>query len=443
VDFDLIIKGGRLVQSSGVTTGDIGIVNGRIGAIGDLGSESAKELLYAQGLCVMAGLIDTQVHFREPGLEHKEDLESGTRAAIVGGVTTVFEMPNTQPNTTDQASLDDKLRRAKGRAWCDYAFFVGASTENAVLLDGLEMAEGTPGVKIFMGSSTGSLLVASDDDLRQVLRHGKRRAPIHAEDEARNLDRRKLISAAPHPREHPFLRDAESARRATERILRLSRETGRPIHILHVSTRDELPLIEAAKREGLNTTAEVTPQHLFFSAPECYDRLGSYAQMNPPIRSAEHREGLWKAVAAGLFDVFGSDHAPHTREEKAKPYPQSPSGMPGVQTMLPVLLRFVHEGKLKLEDIARMACEHPAAIYGIKDRGFLKAGSLANLVLFDPSARFEVNESWLQSKCGWSPYEGESLFGKPEHVLLHGDLAVREGALVGTPRGCPVEFEWK
>jgi dihydroorotase len=286
-------------------------------------------------------------------------------------------------------------------------------------------------------------LVASDDDLRQVLRHGKRRAPIHAEDEARNLDRRKLISAAPHPREHPFLRDAESARLATERILRLSRETGRPIHILHVSTRDELPLIEAAKREGLNTTAEVTPQHLFFSAPECYDRLGSYAQMNPPIRSAEHREGLWKAVAAGLFDVFGSDHAPHTREEKAKPYPQSPSGMPGVQTMLPVLLRFVHEGKLKLEDIARMACEHPAAIYGIKDRGFLKAGSLANLVLFDPSARFEVNESWLQSKCGWSPYEGESLFGKPEHVLLHGDLAVREGALVGTPRGCPVEFEWK
>jgi dihydroorotase len=230
---------------------------------------------------------------------------------------------------------------------------------------------------------------------------------------------------------------------ATARILGLSRETGRPVHVLHVSTRDELPLIQKAKREGVAVTAEVTPQHLFFASPGCYDCLGAYVQMNPPIRNAEHREGLWKAVQEGLFDVFGSDHAPHTREEKARPYPQSPSGIPGVQTMLPVLLRFVHEGKLGLTDIARMACENPASIYGLRDRGFLRVGALAHLVLFDPSAPFEVAGDWLQSKCGWSPYEGETLYGRPEHVLLYGRFAVRDGLLVGRPGGRPAEFDWK
>lgn len=426
-----------------MTAGDLAIQHGRIASVGDLGSSTAEQVVDATGLVLMPGLIDTQVHFREPGLEHKEDLESGTRAAICGGVTTIFEMPNTHPNTIDSATLGDKLSRADGRAWCDYAFFVGATTENAETLADCENLPGTPGIKIFMGSSTGSLLVSDDADLERVLRHGKRRCAIHAEDEPRNRERKKLISGHPHPREHPFLRDAESARIATERILRISAQTGRPVHILHVSTRDELPLISDAKARGIGTTAEVTPQHLYFHAPDCYDRLGSYAQMNPPIRSEEHREGLWKAVSAGLFDVFGSDHAPHTKEEKSAPYPQSPSGMPGVQTMLPVLTTFASQGLLGLTDIVRMGCENPALLYGIKERGFLKVGMLANLVLLDPKVRWTVEENWLQSKCGWSPYTGNVLTGKPVSVLLHGRFVVRDGSLLGRPSGQQVDFDWK
>lgn len=423
--------------------GDLGIRDGRIAEIGHLATSNAKEVLDANNLLLLPGLIDTQVHFREPGLEAKEDLESGTRAAIFGGVTTVFEMPNTVPNTTNEENLNDKLSRAKGRAWCDYSFFIGATTENASALDELEMLPGTPGVKIFMGSSTGSLLVSEDEDLRRVLKHGQRRCPIHAEDEPRNRERKSLISENPHPREHPYLRDAESAELATRRVLALSEETGRPVHILHVSTHNELPLIAEAKRSGLGTTAEVTPQHLFFSAPDCYDRLGSYVQMNPPIRSEEHRRGLWKALTEGLFDVFGSDHAPHTKAEKALPYPASPSGMPGVQTMLPVLLDFAAKGLIGYQDIVRMGCENPAKIYGIRDRGFLAPGMLANLVLVDPTLHWTVDQAWLQSKCGWSPYEGVSLTGKPTQVLLHGRVVVQDDALIGTASGVQVGFDWK
>ncbi|MFI5387869.1 MAG: dihydroorotase, partial [Fimbriimonadales bacterium] len=336
--FDVLIRGGQIVSGSDVVEGDIGISGGKIAQVGVLSGSTADETIDAKGLHVMPGLIDTQVHFREPGMEHKEDIESGTSAAITGGVTSIFEMPNTNPTTTTREALDDKLSRAEGRAWCDYSFFVGASTDNIEELAELEMLPGTPGIKVFAGSSTGSLLVDSEDDLRRVLQNGIGRCPVHSEDEARNRERKSLMSANPHAREHPFLRDGESARISTERVLRISKEIGRPVHILHVSTADEIPLIEKAKVDGLGTTCEITPQHLWFSAPDAYDRLGSMAQMNPPIRSEDHRQALRSAVRAGLFDVVGSDHAPHTLEEKAKPYPQSPSGMPGVQTLLQVML---------------------------------------------------------------------------------------------------------
>lgn len=406
-------------------------------------SGSGELEIDAHGLALIPGLIDTQVHFREPGLEHKEDLESGTRAAILGGVTSIFEMPNTNPNTTSREALQDKLNRATGRAWCDFSFFVGASTDNISDLADLENLPGSPGIKIFMGSSTGTLLVGDDEHLRQVLRSGKRRAPIHAEDEPRNRERKSLISDHPHPREHPFLRDAESARIATQRILALSEETGRPVHILHVSTHDELPLLADAKLRGLGTTCEVTPQHLWFQAPDCYDRLGSLAQMNPPLRSVEHRDALRKAVQAGLFDVFGSDHAPHTLEEKNQPYPQSPSGMPGVQTMLSALLTMAHDGLMDLQTLVRMACENPAQIYGIQNKGFLKVGYDADLVLIDPNKSAKFERSMIASKCGWSPYEGETFTGWPIHVFLRGKQVVTDQTLTGTQQGEAVQFKWK
>ncbi|MBI1756610.1 MAG: dihydroorotase [Fimbriimonas ginsengisoli] len=441
--FDLLIQGGEIVSSEGVHPGDVGILAGRIEAVGALAGQPAAETLDASGLLVFPGLIDTQVHFREPGIEAKEDLESGSRAAICGGVTSVLEMPNTHPPTTNLVALDDKLRRARGRVWCDIGFFVGATSDNAHDLEDLEQRPGTPGMKIFMGASTGSLLVSEEDDLRRVLKAGKRRVAVHAEDEARNQERKTLLSANPHAREHPYLRDAESARIATERILRLSRETGRPVHILHVSSADEPHLIEAAKRDGLDVSAEVTPQHLFFAAPDCYERLGTRAQMNPPIRSEEHRAALWKALAAGLFDMFGSDHAPHTLAEKAHAYPHSPSGMPGVQTMLPVLLTFASRGLLGYNDIVRMACESPASLYGVALKGRIAPGFDADLTLVDPKASRVFERGMVQSKCGWSPYEGETLTGWPVHVLLHGGFAVRDGTLVGMPSGRILDFDWK
>lgn len=443
MNFDLLLVNGFVASSQGVTRSDVGIRERRIEAVGDLGGFSAAETRDVGGLTILPGVIDTQVHFREPGLEHKEDLESGSRAAVVGGVTTVFEMPNTDPPTTTTEALADKLGRARGRMWTNYAFFVGATAENAEQLDRLEMMPGTPGVKVFMGSSTGSLLVSEESDLERVYRHGKRPSPVHAEDEARLRERKALISDQPHVREHPFLRDPESAVLATRRVIRLCEGTGRPIHILHVSTSQEVGLIAEAKARGLPITAEVTPQHLFFAAPECYERLGTRVQMNTPIRDESHRQALREGLRRGVFDIVGSDHAPHTAEEKARPYPSSPSGMPGVQTILPVMLDFVHRGILGLEDLVRLVAENPAKLYGIRGKGQVAPGYDADLTIVDLEGRLEVILDWLQSKCGWSPYEGTTLIGSPEHVIVGGRVAVWERRLVGSPNGTMVEFDWK
>ncbi len=438
--FDLLLTNAQVVTPTGTAVGDIGITDGKIVALGALAGSEAAESIDCTGLTIIPGLIDTQVHFREPGLEHKEDLESGTRAALMGGVTSILEMPNTSPNTTDAITLQDKLNRAAGRAWSNYGFFIGASTENADQLGELEQLPGCPGIKIFMGSSTGSLLVSAEEDLRKVLQNGKRPCPIHAEDEARNRARKSLISEEPSTREHPFLRDSESAIMATRQILRLSKETGRPVHVLHISTKEEPWIIDEARKAGVRATSEVTPQHLFFASPDCYDRLGSLAQMNPPIRSEEDRAGLWRALAEGLFDVFGSDHAPHTQEEKSKPYPASPSGMPGVQTLLPVLLTFVAQGRLALEKLVRMSSTRPAEIYSIQGKGSIAVGMDADLTIVDVNRKWTFERAQVESKCGWSPYEGETFTGAVEHVILGGSVAVRSGERIAKPTGQMLEF---
>ncbi|HWA50368.1 MAG TPA: dihydroorotase, partial [Dongiaceae bacterium] len=320
--YDLILAGGTVATPNGLESCDIGVAGGRIAAIGNLGSAAAAERLDCAGLTILPGVIDTQVHFREPGLEHKEDLASGSAGAAMGGVTAFFEMPNTNPNTLTEAALNDKLARAKGRAWVDHAFFIGATDENADELPALEMLPGCAGVKVFMGSSTGSLLVADDDHLEAVLRHGRRRVAIHSEDEPRLRERLALVKNGADPSMHPVWRDEETAIRATRRLLRLARRAARRVHVLHVSTADEMDIL--AQHKDL-ATVEVLVNHLTLAAPDCYERLGTYAQMNPPIRDAHHRDGLWRAVRAGIVDVLGTDHAPHTREEKARPYPQSPS----------------------------------------------------------------------------------------------------------------------
>lgn len=440
--FDLVLKGGTVALGDRIAEADIAIREGRIAEIGSLTSASAAETVDVSGLHVLPGMIDTQVHFREPGLEHKEDLESGTRAAAAGGVTTVFEMPNTVPNTITAEALADKIERAKGRTWVNTACFVGASPENIDQLAELEQLPGTPGVKIFMGSSTGSLLVEKDEDLRRVLEAGFRPCPIHAEDEPRLRARKAEIPAGADASYHPIWRDAEAAKIATERIIRLSEETGRPVHVLHVSTADELPILAEAKARGLRVTCEVTPQHLTFSADD-YARLGTHLQMNPPIRSREHREGIRQALADGLFDVFGSDHAPHTYEEKQRPYPESPSGMPGVQTMTIALLELVREGLIDLASFVRMSASRPAQLYGVREKGQIALGFEADLAIYDMNGKTEITKNWLQSKCGWSPFEGRTYHSRLVHTVVHGRFAVRDGQLAEPALGRIPRFTWK
>ncbi len=420
---------------------DVGVLDGRIVSVGDLREEPSRERLHVDGLTIIPGVIDTHVHFREPGFEHKEDLETGSRAAVLGGVTTVFEMPNTQPQTTSAEALQDKLDRANGRACCNYAFWIGATKENASRLGELESMPGTPGVKAFMAGAEGELLIPDDQTLRRVLQNGVRRVALHSEDHAR-LESRKLEHGEPRSAaDHPFIRDAECARLATERLLRLAKETGRPVHILHLSTADEVPLIERARGEGIDVTAEVTPHHLYFQAPEAYARLGSLIQMNPPIREASHRSALWSALTRGFFDAIGSDHAPHTVAEKRRPYPASPSGMPGVQTLLPVLLTLALEERLLgLAALVSLLTEKHARLFGIEQKGLITPGYDADVAVLDPEARYVLKAPQIASKCGWSPYEGESLRGRVVHTLVAGKVVVRDGALTGDSAGNPVRF---
>src|SRR5271154_1604509 len=406
--FDLLIKNGTVATPSGIAPADVGVVAGRIAAVGALSGAKAAEEFDAKGLHVLPGVIDSQVHFREPGNAHKEDLESGSRAAVLGGVTAVFEMPNTNPPTTTRLAIEDKLARAKNRMHCDYAFYVGATPQNVGALAELERMPGVAGVKAFLGSSTGTLLLDHEDAIFAALKGGRRRMAVHSEDEAR-LNERKSLRIAGDPRSHPVWRDADTARLSTERVLRLARKAGRELHVLHVTTADELPLLADAHDFA---TAETTPQHLTLSAPECYERLGTYAQMNPPIRDASHREALWRAVNEGLIDVIGSDHAPHTREEKDKVYPNTPSGMPGVQTLATILLDHVNAGLMTLERFVDLTSAGAARIFGIAGKGRIVRGFDADFTIVDLKKRRRIENSWIASTCGWTPYDGMETTGR-------------------------------
>jgi dihydroorotase len=376
-------------------------------------------------------------------MEHKEDIESGTRAALAGGVTTIFEMPNTSPPTTTAEALQDKLDRASATASCNYGFFVGASPENASDLARLERLPGTPGVKMFVGSSTGSLLVADDASVKRAMLSGHKRITVHSEDHFRLVQRKREIPEDAEVHWHPVWRDPQAAVESTRRLLALCAETARPLHILHISTAEECEILWDAKRRGLNVTCEVTPQHLTFAAPEAYDRWGTLVQMNPPIRSAEHRDRIRRALQEGLFNTIGSDHAPHTLEEKAKPFPSSPSGMPGVQTLLPVMLDFVNQGVLELTQLVQLLCENPASIFGVVDRGKIAPGMIADITAVDLHAYRPVEAFWLQYKCGWSPFEGQELTGWPVHVVLGGEVALEDGEIALEKRGKQISFtEW-
>ena len=432
---EVILKGGTVVNHDGSGRRDIAISGGKITGIGQFDKQQAGEVIDCTGLHILPGVIDSQVHLREPGAEHKEDLETGGRAAVMGGVTGVFEMPNTSPLTITAEALADKVKRATNRMYCDFAFYIGGTRENAPLLGELERLPGCAGTKVFMGSSTGSLLVEDDEGVASILRNVRRRAAFHSEDEYR-LNARIGERIGGDPASHPVWRDSEAARLCTERLLRIARAERKRIHVLHISTAEEFPLL-AAHRDI--ATVEVTPHHLSF-ALEDYRRLGTLIQMNPPVREAHHRLGIWKALQSGLVDVLGSDHAPHTLEEKSKAYPNSPSGMPGVQTLVPVMLDFISKGRLTIERFVDLTSHGPNRIFGIAAKGRIAEGYDADLTIVDLKARRTITNNWIESRCKWTPYHDMTVTGWPVGTFVRGRRVMWHGEIIGQAQGQPIRF---
>jgi dihydroorotase len=426
---------GTVVNQDGVGKRDIGVRDGKIAALGSIDPSQAGEVVDCTGLHILPGVIDTQVHFREPGAEHKEDLETGSRAAVMGGVTAVFEMPNTNPLTVTEEALGDKVKRATDRMHCDFAFFVGGTHVNAPHVGELERLPGAAGIKIFMGSSTGDLLVGDDAGLRAILTNVRRRVSVHSEDEPR-LRERLAERIKGDPASHPVWRDVTAALRSTRRLVRIARDEGARVHVLHISTAEEMEYLRAEKDVA---SIEVTPQHLTLDAAD-YFLLGTRLQMNPPIREARHRERLWQAVADGTADILGSDHAPHTLAEKAKPYPESPSGMPGVQTLVPVMLNHVAQKRLTLERFVDMTSHGPARLFQIAGKGRIAAGYDADLTVVDLKRRETISDAMMASRSGWTPYAGNKVTGWPVGTVVRGRRVMWEGTLVTPALGRAVRF---
>lgn len=433
--YDIILRGGVLVNHDGISQRDIGIRNGAIARIGDLSQASAGETIDCAGLHILPGVIDSQVHFREPGPVHKEDLETGSRAAVLGGVTAVFEMPNTNPSTTTAEALADKVLRGTHRMHCDFAFWVGGAHENAQNVAELERLPGAAGIKVFMGSSTGSLLVADDEGVGQILKNIRRRAAFHSEDEYR-LEERKNFRIPGDPSSHPVWRDELTALNSTQRLLRLARAARARIHVLHVTTAQEIALLAQHKDIA---TVEVTPHHLTLSADD-YATLGTKIQMNPPVRDKAHREKIWDGLQQGVVDVLGSDHAPHTLEEKAKTYPDSPSGMTGVQTYVPIMLDHVAAGRLSLQRFVDLSSAGPARIFQIAKKGRVAEGFDADLTVVDLKREQVIEDKWIASRCGWTPYAGKKVTGWPVGTFVRGAKVMWDGELTTPATGEPVRF---
>ena len=434
-NYSLIIKNGSCYIDGKFQNIDLAISGNKIKKIGKIDLNSSK-VFDASGKTVLPGVIDTQVHFREPGANNAENLESGSRAAIAGGVTSVFEMPNTNPPTSTFKEFNNKLNAAKNRMFCNYAFYFGATPENMKELASVNTLEGCCGVKLFVGSSTGNLLVSQEKDIEKVISNSSKIISVHSEDENILLSRKKFIKEG-DVKSHPIWRNEECALESTKRVVRIAQKYKKKIHILHVTTKQEIDFF-SEKRD--NVTFEITPQHLTLFAPDCYEKLKTFSQMNPPIRSKDHYDRLWEAVKNSLVSTIGSDHAPHTKEEKNKKYPLSPSGMPGVQTLLPVMLDHVNNGRLKIEQLIKLVCENPCDLFGIKNKGYLKENYDADLTVVDMNKEVIIKDSWIESKCGWTPFNNYKVKGFPVATIVNGEIVMENSKIISTAKGKPLTF---
>ena len=432
---DLIIKNGSCYIDNDLKSQDIGIKDSKIVEIGKIKVDT-KDIFDAKGLTILPGCIDTQVHFREPGSTEAEDLNSGSRAAIAGGITSVFEMPNTNPPTSNKIEFFKKLKLAENRMYCNYAFYFGATSDNQIELSDLENLVGCCGIKLFAGSSTGDLLVQHEKDIERVFQSSSKIVSVHSEDEEILNMRKKLIKEG-DVKTHTLWRNEECAMSSTRRIVRIAERYKKKAHILHVTTKEEIDFLSQHKG---NVSFEITPQHLTMSAPECYEKLGTFAQMNPPIRDKSHQDRLWYGVKNNFSDIIGSDHAPHSKENKEKIYPNSPSGMPGVQTLVPVMLNHVNDGKLTLQQFINFVCENPVKIFGIKNKGFIKKGYDADLTIVDMNKTITIKDENIESKCKWSPFNGMKFKGTPILTIINGQIKMKNGKILGDPEGKPLVF---
>ena len=434
---DLIIKNGTCYLDGKLQKIDIGVIKDKITQLGNLNSEKSKDLFDAENLLVLPGCIDTQVHFREPGSTDAEDLHTGSRAAVVGGITGVFEMPNTNPPTSNKKEFQNKLNLAKNRMYCNYAFYFGATPNNHEELADLKNLEGCCGVKLFAGSSTGTLLVDKEKDIEKVFENTSKIVSVHSEDEE-ILNLRKKLREKGNVLSHQLWRNEECAISSTRKIVKIAKRLNKKAHILHVTTKEEVDFLSQNKG---NITFEITPQHLTLISPECYQKLGTFAQMNPPLRDKSHYDRLWYAVRNNYNETIGSDHAPHLKENKQKEYPDSPSGMPGVQTLLPVMLNHVNEGKLKLEQLVSLLCENPSKIFDIQNKGYIKKDFDADFTIIDLNKVIEIKNEKIESKCGWSPFDGYKFKGTPVATIINGEIKMKNGKLLGDPSGKPMLFK--
>ena len=434
-NYSLIIKNGSCYIDGNFQNIDIAILGNKIIKIGKIDLNSSK-VFDATGKIILPGVIDTQVHFREPGKNDAENLESGSRAAIAGGVTSVFEMPNTNPPTSTFKEFNNKLTAAKNRMFCNYAFYFGATPDNMKELASVNTLEGCCGVKLFVGSSTGNLLVSQEKDIEKVISNSSKIISVHSEDENILLSRKKFIKEG-DVNSHPVWRNEECALESTKRVVRIAQKYKKKIHILHVTTKQEIDFF-SEKRQGV--TFEITPQHLTLFAPDCYEKLKTFSQMNPPIRSKDHYDRLWDAVKESLVSTIGSDHAPHTKEEKNKKYPLSPSGMPGVQTLLPVMLDHVNKDKLKIKQLIKLVCENPCDLFGIKNKGYIKENYDADLTIIDMNKEVVIKDNWIESKCGWTPFNNYKVKGFPVATIVNGEIVMENNKIISPAKGKPLAF---
>ncbi len=439
-----LIVNARLVNEGRQFDADLRIgEDGRIAEIGpQLSAAPGETVVDAAGRWLLPGMIDDQVHFREPGLTHKGDVATESAAAVAGGLTSFMDMPNTNPPTLNAAALQAKYDMAAGRAWGNYGFYLGASNDNLADIQKLD-PKTAPGIKVFMGASTGNMLVDNPETLDAIFRDAPTPIITHCEDTP-TIDATMKAYVEKYGDNltasmHPDIRSREACLKSSQLAVSLARKHGTRLHVLHISTADELALFTPGPIEGKRITAETCIHFLRFDRAD-YERLGNLIKCNPSIKDASDREALIRALAEDVIDVLATDHAPHTWEEKQKPYAQAPSGLPLVQYALVAALELVHEGRLPIEKIVHKFAHAPALLFNVAERGFLREGYWADLVLVDDTP-FTVKREDVLSKCGWSPFEGTTFRSKIGSTWVNGQQVWDGAKLVGTPQGQRLRFD--